>query len=179
MNVINVPHVGRWKCRTQKLPKNYHLCTIAQLGLAISSQLRHVSTIGKKLVKQQYPPACPHNMVNFGPAMAEICWRVEITPANFNRFRFLAALLHDTLVVGVSHYGVELMTPPIFGRAAITLGIGPHSSLFVYFIVCMRVCVCVCVSVSGWAGCLLIQRSRRQWRAHTSGLRACQSLRWR
>jgi len=34
--------------------KDRHLGTIAQLCRAISSQLRHVSTIGKKLVKQQY-----------------------------------------------------------------------------------------------------------------------------
>jgi len=34
--------------------KNRHLRTIAQLSSAESSQLRHVSTIGKKLVKQQY-----------------------------------------------------------------------------------------------------------------------------
>jgi len=34
--------------------KNRHLRTIVQLCRAISSQLRHVSTIGKKLVKQQY-----------------------------------------------------------------------------------------------------------------------------
>jgi len=43
----------------------------------------------------------PHNMVNFG-LLTEICWRVWGTPANFNEFRILAALLHDTLVVGVS-----------------------------------------------------------------------------
>jgi len=35
-------------------PKNRYLRTIAQLCRAISSQLRHVSTIGKKLVKEQY-----------------------------------------------------------------------------------------------------------------------------
>jgi len=34
--------------------KNHHLCIIAHLCRAVSSQLRHVSTIGKKLVKQQY-----------------------------------------------------------------------------------------------------------------------------
>jgi len=34
--------------------KDRHLGNIAQLCRAISSQLRHVSTIGKKLVKQQY-----------------------------------------------------------------------------------------------------------------------------
>jgi len=43
-----------------------------------------------------------HNMANFGPLTAEKRWRVWGTPANFNVFRVLAALLHDTLVVGVS-----------------------------------------------------------------------------
>ena len=38
----------------KKVAKNRHLGTIAQLCRAISTQLRHVSTIGKKLVKQQY-----------------------------------------------------------------------------------------------------------------------------
>jgi len=38
----------------KKVSKNRHLGTIAQLCRAISSQLRHISTIGKKLVKQQY-----------------------------------------------------------------------------------------------------------------------------
>ena len=45
---------------------------------------------------------CPHNMVNFGPLAAEIVSLVWGTPGNFNRFRVLAALLHGTLVVGVS-----------------------------------------------------------------------------
>ena len=45
---------------------------------------------------------CPDNMVNFGLLTAEIGWRVWGTPTNFNRFRVLAALLHCTLVVGVS-----------------------------------------------------------------------------
>ena len=38
----------------KKVAKNRHLGTIAQLCRAISSQLRQASTIGKKLVKQQY-----------------------------------------------------------------------------------------------------------------------------
>jgi len=36
---------------------------------------------------------CPHNMANFGPLTAEICWRVWGTQANFNGFRILASLL--------------------------------------------------------------------------------------
>ena len=42
------------------------------------------------------------NMVNFGPLAAEIRPVVWGTPANFNGFRVLAAILHGTLVVGVS-----------------------------------------------------------------------------
>ena len=49
---------------------------------------------------------------------------VWATPANFIGFRIFAALLHGTLVVGVIQIcGVEERAPPIFGRAAITLGI--------------------------------------------------------
>ena len=66
---------ARWKYRTQKVAKNRHLGTIAQLCRAISSQLRHVSTIGKKLVKQQY---LLHNMVTFGPLAVKIFWLVIV-----------------------------------------------------------------------------------------------------
>jgi len=41
-------------------------------------------------------------MVNFGPLAAEIVLLVWGTPADVNGFRVLAALLHGTLVVGVS-----------------------------------------------------------------------------
>ena len=41
-------------------------------------------------------------MVKFGPLAAEIVSLVWGTPANFNGIRALAALLHGTLVVGVS-----------------------------------------------------------------------------
>jgi len=41
-------------------------------------------------------------MVNFGPIAAEIVSLVWGTPANFNWFRVLAALLHGTIVVGAS-----------------------------------------------------------------------------
>jgi len=67
-------------------------------------------------------------MVNFGLLTAKICWRVWGTPANFNGFLVLAALLHGTLLVGV-----EQRAPPIFGRATITLGIGLHSSSSWYY----------------------------------------------
>jgi len=81
--------------------KNRHLGTIPQLCRAISSELRHVSTIGKKLVKQQYLlHMCPQ-YGELGPLPAVIV-RATITlgigpvwgtPATFNGFRVLAALL--------------------------------------------------------------------------------------
>jgi len=114
--------------------KNCHLGTIAQLCRAISLQLRHVSTIGKKNLLSSNISTCPHSMVNFGPLAAEIDPVVWGTPANFNGFRVLATLLHGTPVLGSAKVcGVEQRAPPIFGRAAITLGIGPHSTLFIVF----------------------------------------------
>ena len=96
-------HAARWKYRTQKSPKNRHLGAIAQFCRAISSQLRHISTIGKKLLSSNISSRCLHNMLNFGPLAAEIVSLVWGTPAiNFNGIRVLAALLHGTPVLGVS-----------------------------------------------------------------------------
>ena len=80
----------------KKSPKNRRLGIITQLCRAISSQLRHVSTIGKNLLNSNVSPTCPPNIVNFGPLEAETCWIVWGTPAHFNGFRVLAALLHGT-----------------------------------------------------------------------------------
>jgi len=84
---------------------------IVQLCRAISSQQRHVSTIGK-LVKQQYllqmSPQCDKLRPTsgwYGP----VVWGTSSTGRQPN-------------------CGVEQRAPPIFGRAVITLGIGPHSS---------------------------------------------------
>jgi len=94
-----VLHTARCKYRTQKVARNRHPGTIAR---AICSQLRRVSTIGKNLLSSNISSTCPHNMVNLGPLAAEIVSLVWGTPANFNGFRVFAALLHGTLVVGVS-----------------------------------------------------------------------------
>jgi len=73
-------------------------------------------------------------MVNFGPLTPEICWQVWGTLANFKGFRLLAALLHDILVGRQPNFAALNSAPLIFGRAAITLGIGPHSSLQLFLI---------------------------------------------
>jgi len=53
------------------------------------------------LLSSNVSSRCPYNMVNFGLLAADILSLVWGTPANFNGFRVLAALLHGTLVVGV------------------------------------------------------------------------------
>ena len=55
----------------QKLPKSCDLGTIAQLCRAISSQLRHVSTIGKKFVKHHY---LPHMSSQYGELWPTSGW---------------------------------------------------------------------------------------------------------
>jgi len=51
--------------------------------------------------------------VNFGPLAAEIDPVVWGTPANFNGFGVLAALLHGTPVLGVPKLcGIEQRAPP-------------------------------------------------------------------
>jgi len=83
MQVWNVRHTARWKYRMQKYR---HLRTITECCQTVCSQLRHVSTIGKKLINSSISSTCPHNMVNFRPLTAEIDWRVWDTTANFNCF---------------------------------------------------------------------------------------------
>ena len=194
----------------KKTPKIHHLGTVAQLCRAVSSQLTHVSTIGKNLLNSNISSRCPHNIADFGPQMAEINLPVWGIPANFNRYRIwalllqrlrspeanqslhdlwsspglvryiyifwgfcsltefchmqnslcvqvlrsriLAALLHGTPAVGLSQTlwcstrnGITELSqraPPIFGCAAITLGIGPHSSWHVKHSAIVLYCIC-------------------------------------
>jgi len=62
----------------------------------------------KNLLSSIISSTCRHSMVNFGPLplAAEIVSLVWGTPGNFNGFRVFAALLHGTLVVGVSQTAV-------------------------------------------------------------------------
>ena len=76
-----------------KITQNRNLRAITPRYRAISSQLKHLSTIGKKLLSSNITSRCPHNIVKFGPLTAEIGSGVWGTPANFNGFRVLALLL--------------------------------------------------------------------------------------
>ena len=187
MQVWNVLHAARWKYMTQKWPKIRHVGTIAQLCRAVSSQLRHVSTIGKKLVKRrylfqmssQYGELRPTNGWDRFTSLGHHSkfWQISrlgfVTAATsltggqlctifgclLSWYTFIyilgafapwqnfatckihfaskscvlvtpAAGLSQTLRRGTRNGITELSqrAPLIFGWAAITLGIGPHSS---------------------------------------------------
>jgi len=80
-----------------------HLRTIAQLCRAISSQINHVSTIGKKLLKHQCLLRMSSQCVNFGPA-AEIGWRMASLghghPSKFQRVSPLGFVTAPTSLNG-------------------------------------------------------------------------------
>jgi len=52
-----------------------------------------------------------HNVANFGPLTAGICWRVWGTPANFNGFRVLPSLLHTSLIGGQPNFARIWLSP--------------------------------------------------------------------
>ena len=84
---------------TQKSPSVHHATTLS--GYIFATKAR-IDNQKKNLLSSNTSSTCPDNMVNFGPLTAEIGSLVWGTPANLNWFRVLAALLHGTLVVGVS-----------------------------------------------------------------------------
>ena len=65
-------------------------------------------------------------MVNFGPLTAEIGLGVWGTPAGFASWQHYCTAVKYWASAKLC--GVEQRAPPMFGRASITLGIGPHSS---------------------------------------------------
>jgi len=91
-------------------------------------------------------------MMNFGPLAAEISPVVWDTPANFNGFRTFASWQRYCTVLqqwaSAKLCGVEQRAPPIFDRAAITLGIGPHSS-FKLIIVIIVMLLFAAVRITG------------------------------
>ena len=100
----------------QKLPKIRNLGTIAQLCRAISSQLRHVSTVGKSLLNSSTSPTSPYNM-------AEIVLLVWGTPANFKGFCVLASLLQQCRSMEVNQTLYDLWPCPMLVHCIYILGL--------------------------------------------------------
>ena len=93
MQVWNLLHAARWKHRTQKSRHK---------SPSISSQLRHISTIGKKLVKQQY---VLHMCQQYGDRRPTSGWDRLTSfgyPCKFQLVSRLGSVTARHLVVGVS-----------------------------------------------------------------------------
>ena len=86
------------KC-SQKSPSGHHRTTLSGYIFATKACIDNRK---KNLLSSNISSTRPHNMVNFGPPTAEIGSGVWGTPTNFNGFCILAALLHGSLLVGVS-----------------------------------------------------------------------------
>jgi len=84
----------------KKSPSARHRTTLSDYIFTTKARIDN----RKKLLNSNISPICPYNMVNFGPLTAEIGLPVWGTPAHFNGFRVLAALLHGTLAaVGATY----------------------------------------------------------------------------
>jgi len=82
----------------KKSPSGHHRTTLSGYIFATKARIDN----RKKLLRSNISPRLLHNMANVGPLAAEIGPVVWGTPANFNGFHVLAALLHGTPIVGVS-----------------------------------------------------------------------------
>ena len=88
-------HGARCKYRTQKVVKKSpsgHPPTTSS-GYIFATKAR-IDNRKKNLLSSNMSSTCLYNMANFSPLAAEIGPVVWGTPANFNGFRVLAALLH-------------------------------------------------------------------------------------
>ena len=105
MQVWNVLHAPRGSLQMQD-PKSRQKSLFGHHPTTLSGYIfptkACIDNWKKNLLSSNISSTCSHNMVNFGPLAAEIVSLVWGTPGNFNGFRVLAALLHGTLVVGVS-----------------------------------------------------------------------------
>ena len=79
----------------QKSPSGHHRTTLSGYIFATKACIDN-----RKIFKNSNTSStCPDNMVNFGLLAAEIGLPVWGTPANFNGFRVLSALMHGTLEI--------------------------------------------------------------------------------
>ena len=102
------------KTDAKKSPSAHHRTTL--LGHIFATKA-DIDNRKKNLLSSNTSPTCPYNMVNLAAEIVSLAWD---TPANFNGGSRLGS------VTAQPNCGVEQRAPPVFGRAAITLGIGPH-----------------------------------------------------
>jgi len=131
MQVWNVLRAARWKCSTQKiakkLPSGHHPTTLSGYVFAIKAHINN----RKKLVNHYLPHMSPQ----YGELWPTSDWdwsgslgaTLQISTGFASWQPYCMALEYWALA---TLCGVEQRAPTIFGRSAITFGIGPHSSFY-------------------------------------------------
>jgi len=123
-----VLHAARWKYRTKKIakksPSGHHRTNLAGYTFATKACIDNRK---KDLLSSNVSTTYAHNMVNFGPLAAEIGPVAWGHPCKFQQVSRLGSVTaRHSWWASTKLCGVEQMAPPIFSRAAIVLGIGPH-----------------------------------------------------
>jgi len=116
---------------TQKLPSRYHRTTLS--GCIFATKAR-IDNRKKNLLSSNTSSTCPGNGWDRFGSLGH--------PCKFQRVSRLSSVTARQSSSGRQpNCGVEQRAPHIFDRAAITLGIGPHSSftIFVNFLLLFRV----------------------------------------
>jgi len=106
-------------------------------------------------------------MVNFGLLAAEIVSLVWSTPANFNGFRVLAALLHGTLVVSISQTAAFNRGRHLYSAGRPSGWALAHISSYIYFCHTFDKCCVICVLFSQDAHMKAVGRGL-VWRLHVT-----------
>jgi len=134
MQVWNVLHAALRNAGCKNSTSGHHRTSLSGDIFATKAHIDNRKNLSSNIFS-----TCPHNMVNFGPLAAEICWRVWVTPVNFNGFRVLAALLHGTPVFGVS----QTLRRWTEGATYIRQG-GHQVGHWPTFLVCVYFCAYLC-----------------------------------
>jgi len=97
MQVWNVLHTAHLKYKMQKWckksPSGHHRTNLSGWNFETKERIDNRK---KNLLNSNISSTCIHNMANFGPLAAKICWRVWCTPANFNGFSHLGFVTATT-----------------------------------------------------------------------------------
>ena len=148
----------RWKCRTRKIAKmwasGHHRTTVSGYIFLTKACIDN----RKNLLNSSTSSTYPDNMVNFSPLTAQIRWRVWSTPANFNGFRVLAALLHGTLVVGVSRTAALNR-----GTICIRQGVGHWPTFLLRCVIILKKRVCSAFVVDSHLRRLAVSHLRQHY----------------
>ena len=124
----------------EKSPSRHHLTTLSGYIFATKACIDNRK---KNLLNSNICFTCPHNMVNFGLLAAEIVSLVWGIPGNFNGFCVLVALLHGTLVVGVSQTAALNRGRQLYSAGRPSGWALAHISSFICFTYRCRVSGCV------------------------------------